>query len=92
MLRQPAQKREKLGRLSSQSRNKRFQDCGKQKGKHEIRSNSAGRVIFPNFRHCASQGLSLGTSSPTDPRCGIIHGEGPGENVTEASVGASPPA
>jgi len=44
------------GQLSSQSGDKRLQDCGKQKGKNEVRSNSAGRVIFPNFRHGASQG------------------------------------
>jgi len=58
-------------RLSSQSRDHRLEDRGKQKCEHEVGSNTAGRIIFLGFRHCSSQGLSW--ELPTDPRGAIIH-------------------
>src|SRR5579864_5898688 len=60
-----------MGRLSSQSRDHRFENRGKQKCEHEIRSDTARRIIFLGFRHCSSQGLSW--ELPTDPRGAIIH-------------------
>jgi len=60
-----------VGGLSSQSRDHRFENRGKQKSEHEVRSNTAGRIIFLGFRHCSSQGLSW--ELPTDPRGAIIH-------------------
>ena len=60
--------------LPNQARQQSFDNGADQKNENEVGSGAAGKSVFSRIRHGSSQGLSWGSSLPTDPRSGIIHG------------------